>query len=344
MNPRHTPIRRSARPRLELLEDRLTPTVTTSFSGHTLSIVSNGNGGTAIVTANANESISVTSAGTTKTFSGVDRINANLTAGAVNAVFIDLRNKNDVDINILGGNGRDTVGIGVGSTDTGDDHNVTANLGNGINTFTYRAIDVGEDDGVDLRYTGGTGADNVNLQLGVNSLRGEVDARVNLGDGANTFQASSGLIDEDADLSLNLTGGSGTDAATLTFSGLAQNSQTEVDANLGAGNDTFRETVGFADRDAENDLNLDTGAGNDAVFLTFRGFGDNSETNLDVKLGDGNDTIAFAFPQAAQRDADISLDLDGGAGTDSSNTTGINSVINNIDVSVHNMESVKGTA
>src|SRR6478672_8909237 len=235
------------RSRFESLEKRLALTVTATVSA-----------GDLVVSGDADGAVQITSVGTgnfevrdngvlvanSSTLTGVNhdvQIKIDQTAGVDNTVTLDL--------------GTQTV------------NKVSANLGNGANSFTVTGGNASS-----LNYQGGSGADTVSLTTPISG-----NAKVRLGDGANSLTVNGNVG------GLDVKGGSDADTVTVAAGAtIAHN----LFAELGAGDNSFT-----LDGAVIGNLYVRGGSGADTVSLANLS---SVGKNVGLNLGGGTNTATVA--------------------------------------------------
>jgi len=330
-------------PTLETLEDRCTPAVTLTQNGDTLVITGDAAPDVVVVTSNFNNNFTVTANGAAgQTFNGIRTIQEDLGDGA-NVAVLGLANSANVTANITTGSGNDFIRVRLGGTlRTNETLNTTINTGAGFDDVAFAATTPGEVAGVtqDTYYrfkTRNTVNATVNLgddgdlarfyfnQLGRDD---NVNLTVDTGGGlGNGVLLSSRVLGEDANLNLSVTGGSGADTVTTYLGALSRDSETEITANLGDGDDTVNLSAIWLDQDAKLTETADTGSGNDVARALIGNMADplaagrnwvwaNAQVQLDINLGSGDDIALIAVAGIADKNAQITTNVDGGDGTD----------------------------
>jgi hypothetical protein len=207
----------------ESLEKRLALAVTATVSA-----------GDLVVQGDANGAVEITSVGT-----GNFEVRDN---GVLIADSTTLTGVND-DIQIkldksAGADNTVTLNLGTQNVDQ-----ITANLGNGTNSFTATGGNAAS-----LNYQGGTGADTVTLNTPISG-----NANVKLGNGANSLTVNSNIG------GLEVRGGNNADTVTLASGATVAN---RVFAELGAGDNSFT-----LNGSVSGNLAVQGGAGADTVTL-----------------------------------------------------------------------------
>lgn len=323
LNQRARTSRPSFRPRLENLEARWCPAVTSFQDGDTLTLRGDNTADAAQIQAIGRDAYRVTTNGVSRNFFGVEEIRVGLFGGN-DQLFVDFRADNSVTLRVSAGDGNDRIGVGVGNVfENDDDLHVIVDAGNGSDQFAFLATNIYPEGEVNLQFygdgnnlggTAGLNNDNVNLNFNNLGREAEVNAQVQLGNGTNNLTTNVGFALEDAEIDLDIRGGTGVDTINSNF------------GNLG--------------EDASLELDINTGGGADVVNLAFGAFANDSETEIDIDLGDGNDQINWDFNAFAQEDAELSIELDGGAGFDTSRAPNAFAVADVAEVEIENMESV----
>jgi len=227
-----------------------------------------------------------------------------------------------------------------GTLRTNDTLNLTINTGAGFDDVAFAGTTPGQVAGVvpDTYFrfkTHNTVNATVNLgddgdlarfyfaQLG---REDNVNLNVDTGNGlGNGVLLSVPTLGEDVDLSLSVTGGSGADTVTSYLGALSRDSETNITANLGAGADAMNPSVIWLDQDAEVNERVDTGADDDVVRTLIGNSADplaagrnwvwaNAKVQLDINLGDGDDIALIAVLGIADKNAQITTNVDGGSG------------------------------
>jgi hypothetical protein len=221
-------------PRLEVLEDRRCPSVSSVQDHGMLQVTGTGND-TFTVSAIGDRAYSVTSGTTTTQFTDVRQLNINLGSGVNNLTLnIDPRIvDHNANIRIRGNSattGTDNVNVNLGTgVKGGENVNLHVDLGNGTNNFTLggslaaaKAATLTDRSHLNLHYNGGSGVDKVILNFWNLNKRANADLHVNLGAGNDSFAMNmptspgNGIFDDRAFINLHVDGGSGNDTATFT--------------------------------------------------------------------------------------------------------------------------------
>lgn len=332
-------------PGLETLEDRCTPAVTLNQVGDTLVITGDAAADTVVVTANFNNNFTVVANGAAgQTFNGVRTIQEDLGDGN-NMAVLALANSANVTANITTGSGNDLVRVRLGGTlRTNDTLNIRVDTNAGFDDVAFAATTPGQVAGVvpDTYYrfkTHNTVKAIVNLGDDGDAARfyfaqmgreDNVDLAVDTGNGLfNGVLLSCPAIGEDANLNLSVLGGSGADTVTTYLGALSRNSETNLSAILGGGADAMNLSVIWLDQDSELNEKVATGADDDVVRTIIGNSADplaagrnwiwaNAQVQLDIDLGDGKDIALINVIGIADKNAQITTNVDGGTGTEDS--------------------------
>jgi len=293
-NGRHdTPVR------LETLEDRNCPSVTSVVSNGVLTVTGTEGADTVSVRATGDNRFTVSDS--QGEFTNVQRVVIDLRGGD-DTLNLDTALDMTTSVQVLAGAGNDAVNVSYGLAASSSSKPIpmpTSNLqlsidlGAGNNRF--QLVDNNGNSGglnVSVQLNGGAGNDDVNLSLNRIQLGGKFTFNANLGEGSNTLAANALVVNERAAANFSITGGSADDRVTLNLGNLASGAKVSVNANLGGGNDTLDQTFARIAGDASLGIGAQLGDGDDRFSLGIQS-DEGSRPTVNLDGGTGFDTADF---------------------------------------------------
>lgn len=329
---RQNSLRRRYLPQMELLQSRITPSVTPVFNADTGVLTITGDeldnvvsvaavNGTATVTWEEVSDTGETTVVTSEPFVGVEQIDVNLQDGN-DALDVDISGPADLTVNIDmpadDGEGG-TPGEGTGTPGEDDcmpeepeepEPAPPGTLGGGDDNYTVTAAGVAKGQTLDINVGAGEGedgSDDLTVELGNIGQDASVNIAADLGGGDNNATISAGNMSRNATLDIGVVADlgdslssdtAGDDSVGVSIGSINRDADVSVDATLGAGSDDFGMTTGAVGRDSSVTVAANVGVAS----LTSEEQTDSD--NVDVGIG------------LIDRDADISVTADTGAAQD----------------------------
>jgi len=207
--------KRSAQLRLETLENRWCPSVTSGITEGTLTVTGDARANGVRIVANGDQ-VTVTTGGRSQTFTGIDTVTADLRGGSdrLNMSFSGNASQT-LNVNVMAGTGNDRVFIDLNQLNASASVNLNVDLGAGHDSFRLMNDGLSANASLALSLNARSGNDRVALALGTISDGGSATVNVEMGTGNDVLSGRFGEVNENANLSVTANGAAGRDNAYI---------------------------------------------------------------------------------------------------------------------------------